>query len=62
MKGLLLNESILGEPATPLNVGKTRPQGYISTMCPTPPYEGYEDNEWVASATADIFAVGSHYR
>ena len=60
--GMLFNESLLGEPATPLNVSKARPQGYISTMCPTPPYEGYEDNEWVASATADIFAVSSHYR
>lgn len=57
--GVVYNNSLMGEPATPLNITKARPKENATTSWPTPPYE---DNEWAASAAASIFAAGSLYQ
>ncbi|MCJ1476503.1 hypothetical protein MMC13_005169 [Lambiella insularis] len=57
--GMLFSQTLMDEPATPLNIAKTRPKEDHSTLWPTPPYE---ENEWAASAAASIFAAGSAYR
>ena len=54
--GVLLDQSVMSEPVTSLNVSKSRPQNILNPRWPTPPYE---DNEWAASAAASIFAAGS---
>ena len=57
--GILFTHALMDEPATPLNIGRSRPKDDQSTMWPTPPYE---ENEWAASAAASIFAASSAYR
>lgn len=57
--GVIYKNSLMGEPATPLNIMKARPKENSTTLWPTPPYE---DNEWAASAAASIFAAGSFYQ
>ena len=57
--GMLFTQTLMDEPATPLNIARTRPKEDHSTMWPTPPYE---ENEWAASAAASIFAAGSVYQ
>ena len=57
--GMLFTNSLMDEPATPLNIRRSRPKEDHSTLWPTPPYE---ENEWAASAAASIFAAGSAYR
>ena len=57
--GLVFNNTLLDEPATPLNINKVRPNGDNTSLWPTPPYE---ENEWGASAAASIFAAGSIYQ
>lgn len=57
--GMLFTQTLMHEPATPLNITRTRPKEDHSTLWPTPPYE---ENEWAASAAASIFAAGSAYR
>lgn len=57
--GVLFNQALMDEPATPLNIVRNRPREETSTMWPTPPYE---ENEWAASAAASIIAAGSAYR
>ena len=57
--GMLFTQSLMDEPAAPLNIARSRPQEDYSTLWPTPPYE---ENEWAASAAASIFAAGSAYR
>ena len=56
---LLFSHSLMDEPATPLNISKSRPKEDLGSAWPTPPYE---ENEWAASAAASIFAVGSIYQ
>ena len=57
--GMLFNQTLMDEPATPINIIRNRPKENTSMMWPTPPYE---ENEWAASAAASIFAAGSAYR
>ena len=57
--GMLFTQTLMDEPATPLNIPRTRPKEEHSSLWPTPPYE---ENEWAASAAASIWAAGSIYR
>ena len=57
--GMLFNQTLMPEPATPINIVRNRPKENHTVMWPTPPYE---ENEWAASAAASIFAAGSAYR
>ncbi|KAL8800481.1 MAG: hypothetical protein Q9182_005153 [Xanthomendoza sp. 2 TL-2023] len=57
--GVLYKENLLTEPATPLNINRTRPKEELVSKWPTPPYE---ENEWAAAAAASIFAAGTIYR
>ena len=57
--GLIFGQSLLDQPATPLNIVKPRQKDDPAPQWPTPPYE---ENEWAASAAASIFAAGSIYR
>ena len=57
--GMLFNQTLMAEPATPINIVRNRPKDSHTVMWPTPPYE---ENEWAASAAASIFAAGSAYR
>ena len=57
--GILFSQSLMDEPATPLNITRTRPKEEERPAWPTPPYE---ENEWAASAAASIFAAGSVYQ
>ena len=54
--GVLLDQSIMNEPVSSLNMSKSGPQNDVNPRWPTPPYE---ENEWAASAAASIFAAGS---
>ena len=56
--GVLYNNALLDEPATPININRPRKESHHPAW-PTPPYE---ENEWAASAAAQIFAAGSAYR
>ncbi|KAL8818886.1 MAG: hypothetical protein Q9191_007842 [Dirinaria sp. TL-2023a] len=58
-EGILFNQKPINEPASPLNIQKTRSQEEVHPKWPTPPYD---ENEWAASAAASIFAAGSLYR
>lgn len=53
------SQSFCAEPATPLNINRTRPKEDIAPRWPTPPQE---ENEWAAAAAASIFAAGSIYQ
>ncbi|KAI4192767.1 MAG: hypothetical protein LQ346_004177 [Caloplaca aetnensis] len=57
--GAQYSEKLLAEPATPLNIHRTRPKEDIAPKWPTPPYD---ENEWAAAAAASIFAAGSIYQ
>lgn len=57
--GVQYSENLLAEPATPLNIDRTRPKEEIAPKWPTPPHE---ENEWAAAAAASIFAAGSIYQ
>ena len=57
--GMLFNQTLMHEPATPINIIRNKPKENNTVMWPTPPYE---ENEWAASAAASIFAAGSAYR
>lgn len=57
--GVLFDETLMGEPATPVTIKKQRSQEGTSPEWPTPPYE---ENGWAASAAASIFAAGSVYQ
>ena len=57
--GMLFNQTLMHEPATPINIVRNKPKENATVMWPTPPYE---ENEWAASAAASIFAAGSAYR
>ncbi|KAL8829811.1 MAG: hypothetical protein Q9170_006013 [Blastenia crenularia] len=57
--GARYSENLLAEPATPLNINRTRPKEDLAPKWPTPPYE---ENEWAAAAAASIFAAGSIYQ
>ena len=56
--GVLYSNALLDEPATPININRPRKESHHPAW-PTPPYE---ENEWAASAAAQIFAAGSAYR
>lgn len=57
--GMLFNQTLMPEPATPINIVRNRPNENNAVMWPTPPYE---ENEWAANAAASIFAAGSAWR
>ena len=57
--GMLFNQTLMHEPATPINIVRNKAKENNAVMWPTPPYE---ENEWAASAAASIFAAGSAYR
>ncbi|SLM35871.1 cmgc rck mak protein kinase [Lasallia pustulata] len=57
--GVLFDETLMGEPATPLTIKKQCSQEDNSPEWPTPPYE---ENGWAAAASASIFAAGSIYQ
>ncbi|MCJ1421016.1 hypothetical protein MMC32_007378 [Xylographa parallela] len=57
--GMLFTQSLMDEPAAPLNIARSRPKQDYPNLWPTPPYE---ENEWAASAAASIIAAGSAYR
>lgn len=57
--GVLFNNSLLIEPATPLNIAKVPPKEDVHPKWPTPPYE---ENEWAAAAAASIFAASSVFQ
>ncbi len=57
--GILFDETLMGEPATPVTIKKKRPQEDSGPEWPTPPYE---ENGWAAAAAASIFAAGSIYQ
>jgi meiosis induction protein kinase IME2/SME1 len=57
--GILFTNSLMDEPATPVNIARGRPREDHTTLWPTPPYE---ENGWAASAAASIIAAGSQYR
>ncbi len=58
--GMLFTNTLLDEPATPMNiVGNRHPDSAVTPTWPTPPYD---ENEWGASAAASIYAAGSVYR
>ena len=54
--GILFSQNLMAEPATPLDMEKTRPKEDVSQRWPTPPYD---ENEWATSAAASIFAASS---
>ena len=54
--GVLFDETLMGEPATPLTIKKQRSQEDSGQEWPTPPYE---EHGWGAAAAASIFAAGS---
>ena len=58
-EGTLFSHNTIDEPASPLDIRRTRPKEDLHPKWPTPPYE---ENEWAASAAASIFAAGSLYR
>lgn len=57
--GVLFGQEVLDEPTKPLNIGKSRPVDERAPKWPTPPYE---ENEWSASATADLYPTQSSYK
>lgn len=57
--GILFNQTLMNEPATPMKIVRARETKEANIMWPTPPYE---ENEWAANAAASIFAVGSAFR
>lgn len=57
--GVLFDEALMGEPATPVAIKKQRSREDTSPEWPTPPYE---ENGWAAAAAASIFAAGSVYQ
>ena len=56
--GVLFNQTLMAEPATPVSITKPRHKEDLAPKWPTPPYE---ENEWAAAAAASIFAAGSIY-
>ena len=57
--GQIYSHALLDEPATPININRPRKENNHHPGWPTPPYE---ENEWAASAAAQILAAGSAYR
>lgn len=57
--GILFNQTLMNEPATPMKIVRSRETKEANIMWSTPPYE---ENEWAANAAASIFAVGSTFR
>ena len=58
--GVLFNQTLMDEPATPINIVRNKhKESANQVLWPTPPYE---ESEWAASAAASIFAAGSAYR
>ena len=56
--GTLFSQSLMAEPASPININRARPKEELTPKWPTPPSE---ENEWAAAAAASIFAAGSTY-
>lgn len=57
--GVLFDEALMVEPATPVTIKKQHSREGTSPEWPTPPYE---ENGWAAAAAASIFAAGSVYQ
>ena len=57
--GVLFGQDLYDEPTKPLKIGKDRTVDQGAPKWPTPPYE---ENEWSASATADLYAPRSSYK
>ena len=57
--GMLYNDVLLAEPATPIAINRPRKESH-NPAWPTPPYE--DNDAWASSAAAQIFAAGSTYR
>ncbi len=57
--GVLFGQDVFDEPRKPLNIGKGPTVDERAPKWPTPPYE---ENEWSASATADLYAARSAYK
>lgn len=57
--GVLFGQDLFEEPTKPVNLRKDRTRDEGILKWPTPPYE---ENEWTASATADLNAARSSYK
>lgn len=57
--GVLFGQDVFDGPAKPLNIEKGRTEVERAPKWPTPPYE---ENEWSASATSELYAARSSYK